>query len=208
MYSLSLKQIHTMLCLFVINTMQSIDAFTLPTNSSIFQELIQQPDPTQSRNLQAGVILEKVIGPFSTGYLELQTRNPEDNPRVTFNYFQDPRDLQRCVQGMEIIRRVIESPSFSAFRYPFASFQSLIDFMLSVPINLRRKHIASTYSMEQFCIDTVMTIWHYHGGCQLNRVVDRDYRVFGVGALRVIDGSTFYNSPGTNPQATVMMLGR
>ncbi|XP_073292973.1 protein HOTHEAD-like isoform X1 [Primulina huaijiensis] len=188
---------------------QSIDSLTLPTNySSIFQELIQQPDPTQGRNIQAGVILEKVIGPFSTGYLELQTRNPEDNPRVTFNYFQDPRDLRRCVQGMEIIRRVVESRSFSAFRYPFASFQSLIDFMLSVPINLRRKHIASTYSMEQFCIDTVMTIWHYHGGCQVNRVVDRDYRVLGVDALRVIDGSTFYNSPGTNPQATVMMLGR
>ncbi|XP_073126513.1 protein HOTHEAD-like [Henckelia pumila] len=187
---------------------QSMDAFTLPTNSTIFQELIQQPDPTRSRNIQAGVILEKVIGPFSTGYLELQTRNPEDNPRVTFNYFQDPRDLQRCVQGMEIIKRVVESPSFSAFRYPFASFQSLIDFMLSVPINLRRKHLGSTYSMEQYCIDTVMTIWHYHGGCQVNRVVDRDYRVLGVDALRVIDGSTFYNSPGTNPQATVMMLGR
>jgi len=26
--------------------------------------------------------------------------------------------------------------------------------------------------------------------------------------LRVIDGSTFNYSPGTNPQATVMMLGR
>ncbi|KZV57228.1 protein HOTHEAD-like [Dorcoceras hygrometricum] len=185
-----------------------VDRFTLPTNSSIFQELIQQPQQSEGGNLQAGVILEKVTGPLSTGYLELQTRNPKDNPRVTFNYFQDPRDLQRCVQGMDIIRRVIESRSFAPFRYPFATFQSLINFMLSMPINLRQKHFASTYSMEQFCIDTVMTIWHYHGGCQVNRVVDRDYRVLGVDALRVIDGSTFYNSPGTNPQATVMMLGR
>ncbi|KAF8379398.1 hypothetical protein HHK36_028833 [Tetracentron sinense] len=40
------------------------------------------------------------------------------------------------------------------------------------------------------------------------RVVDRDYKVLGVDALRVIDGSTFNHSPGTNPQATVMMLGR
>ncbi|KZV57224.1 protein HOTHEAD-like [Dorcoceras hygrometricum] len=131
----------------------------------------------------------------------------EDN-RVTFNYFQDPRDLQRCVQGMDIIRRVIESRSFAPFRYHFATFQSQINFMLSMPINLRQKHFGSTYSMEQFCIDTVMTIWHYNGGCQVNRVVDRDYRVLGVDALRVIDGSTFYNSPGTNSKATVMMLGR
>lgn len=53
-----------------------------------------------------------------------------------------------------------------------------------------------------------MTIWHYHGGCQTGAVVDRDYRVLGVDSLRVVDGSTFHDSPGTNPQATVMMLGR
>jgi choline dehydrogenase len=53
-----------------------------------------------------------------------------------------------------------------------------------------------------------MTIWHYHGGCQVGQVVDLDYKVFGIDALRVVDGSTFRFSPGTNPQATVMMLGR
>ncbi|KAK1372677.1 hypothetical protein POM88_028870 [Heracleum sosnowskyi] len=62
---------------------------------------------------------------------------------------------------------------------------------------------------EQFCKDTVMSIWHYHGGCHVNKVVDHDYKVLRVDALRVIDGSTFsFDSPGTNPQATVMMLGR
>ncbi|GMN23535.1 hypothetical protein TIFTF001_049093 [Ficus carica] len=30
----------------------------------------------------------------------------------------------------------------------------------------------------------------------------------GINSLRVIDGSTFTISPGTNPQATLMMLGR
>ncbi|KAG9135965.1 hypothetical protein Leryth_023733 [Lithospermum erythrorhizon] len=59
-----------------------------------------------------------------------------------------------------------------------------------------------------FCKDTVTTIWHFHGGCLVGRVVDHDYKVIGIDALRVIDGSTFDYSPGTNPQATVMMLGR
>jgi choline dehydrogenase len=45
-------------------------------------------------------------------------------------------------------------------------------------------------------------------GAKLVRFVDRDYKVVGVDALRVIDGSTFLRLPGTNPQATVMMLGR
>nr|GEU77549.1 (R)-mandelonitrile lyase-like [Tanacetum cinerariifolium] len=62
--------------------------------------------------------------------------------------------------------------------------------------------------MGQFCRRTVSTIWHYHGGCVVGRVVDRNLKVSGVNSLRVVDGSTFTVSPGTNPQATLLMLGR
>ncbi|XP_052208263.1 protein HOTHEAD-like [Diospyros lotus] len=161
-----------------------------------------------SLSLQGGLILEKILGPESTGHLLLHTTDPNDNPIVTFNYFQDPRDLQRCVQGMKTIIKVIESKSFSKFRYPLVTVQALIDMMLALPVNVRPRHVSASFSLEQFCVDTVMTIWHYHGGCQVSKVVDRDYRVMGVEGLRVVDGSTFIRSPGTNPQATVMMLGR
>ncbi|GAA0163219.1 hypothetical protein LIER_44144 [Lithospermum erythrorhizon] len=165
-------------------------------------------DAYRNSTVQAGVILEKVMGPLSSGNLELQSRDPNENPRVTFNYFQDPRDLQRCVQGMETILDVIRSRSFSRFRYPLRPVQYYINLMLSFPVNLRYKSAASMVSMESFCQDTVMSIWHYHGGCQMGRVVDINYRLLGVDALRVVDGSTLNASPGTNPQATVMMLGR
>lgn len=173
-------------------------------------EAMRGPDPLYpSPNIQDLIILQKVNGPFSTGYLELHSRDPNDNPRVTFNYFQDPRDLQKCVKGMEIVKRLVESGPVSKFRHPFvSSFGSLMNLMSSLPINLRPRHVTTSYSMEQFCLDTVVTIWHYHGGCQLKKVVDSEYRVIGVDGLRVIDASTFYKSPGTNPQATVMMLGR
>ncbi|EPS68877.1 hypothetical protein M569_05889 [Genlisea aurea] len=172
-------------------------------------ETIQGFDPNPNPNAeQAAVILEKVMGPFSRGYMELQSLDPNDNPRITFNYFKDQRDLQRCVGGMRIIKSVVESGPVSSFEFPFTSFDTLMSLTAGLPSNLRRKHVTVPYSIEQFCVDTVMTIWHYHGGCQVDRVVDRDYRVIGVDSLRVIDGSTFNNSPGTNPQATVMMLGR
>ena len=45
-------------------------------------------------------------------------------------------------------------------------------------------------------------------GCVVGKVVDRDYRVIGIDGFRVVDGSTFSVSPGTNPQATLMMLER
>ncbi|PKI41429.1 hypothetical protein CRG98_038201 [Punica granatum] len=90
---------------------------------------------------RGGFILEKIMGPLSTGHLELRTRDVDDNPSITFNYFKDPEDLRRC-------------------------------------------HRNSSTSLEQYCRDSVMTIWHYHGGCQVGKVVDRDYKVLGVDALR------------------------
>ena len=63
-------------------------------------------------------------------------------------------------------------------------------------------------SMETFCRNTVTTFWHFHGGCVVGKVVDGDFRVIGTNSLRVVDGSTFNTSPGTNPQATIMMIGR
>lgn len=46
--------------------------------------------------LRIGYIVSKIKGPLSTGHLELKTRNPNDNPSVTFNYLKEPKDLERC----------------------------------------------------------------------------------------------------------------
>ncbi|XP_068314543.1 protein HOTHEAD-like [Pyrus communis] len=161
-----------------------------------------------NKTLRAGVILEKIMGPLSTGHLALRNTNPDDNPFVTFNYFKEPEDLRKCIEGMRTIIDVVNSKAYSKFRYKNMPVEALINLMLTLPVNGRRKHTNATFSLEQFCIDTVMTIWHYHGGCQVRRVVDKGYRVLGIDSLRVVDGSTFYRTPGTNPQATVMMLGR
>ncbi|PON88083.1 Glucose-methanol-choline oxidoreductase [Trema orientale] len=188
--------------------------------SKYFEQFLNQTDQyftrpsetidvvTNSITIKGGVMLEKVDGPLSSGHLELKNTNPDDNPSVTFNYFKEPEDLKRCVEGMRVVTDVVKSKAFSKFRYQNIPVQSLIDLVVKSPVNLRPRHVGASFSLEQFCIDTVMTIWHYHGGCQVGRVVDNEYKVFGVDALRVIDGSTFHVSPGTNPQATVMMLGR
>ncbi|QCE08245.1 mandelonitrile lyase [Vigna unguiculata] len=189
----------------------------------IFEFVSNQPSTISSENkqrvsdfvrfltgstLKGGIIIEKITGPRSTGHLELITTNPNDNPSVTFNYFKDPEDLRICVEGMKTIIDVINSKALSKFRYPNLPVHALMELMLLIPMNLRPKHANAAHSLQQYCRDTVLTIWHYHGGCLTGKVVDHDYKVIGVEALRVIDGSTFYRTPGTNPQATVMMLGR
>ncbi|ONL99356.1 irregular pollen exine1 [Zea mays] len=160
------------------------------------------------RAFRGGFILEKILGPVSSGHVELRSADPRANPAVTFNYFQESEDLQRCVRGIQTIERVIQSRAFANFTYANASTESIFTDSANFPVNLLPRHVNDSRTPEQYCRDTVMTIWHYHGGCQVGAVVDDDYRVFGVQRLRVIDSSTFKYSPGTNPQATVMMLGR
>ncbi|KAJ7530655.1 hypothetical protein O6H91_14G012700 [Diphasiastrum complanatum] len=168
---------------------------------------IQNTAPSLSS--QIGFILEKVIGPLSNGDLRLNTTDIRDNPLVRFNYFSQPQDLDRCIRGMRAIERVINSPAMATF-----TFRRVADIpeplMNAVRLigNMLPSNTADSDAVARFCRDTVMTIWHYHGGCQMGRVVDKDYRVFGVDALRVVDGSTYEFTPGTNPQATTMMLGR
>ncbi|XP_009127264.1 protein HOTHEAD isoform X2 [Brassica rapa] len=179
-----------------------------PLSTQSITDFFKSIDPLFNATTQAGVILQKVAGPVSRGHLELRNTNPYDNPSVRFNYYQEPEDLKKCVEGITTIIKVINSKAFSKFKYPEATIPGLLDLILNVPTNLRPRHVTSVFNLKQFCIDTVMTIWHYHGGCQIGRVVDKNYKVLGIDGLRVIDGSTFLKSPGTNPQATVMMLGR
>ncbi|XP_024983632.1 protein HOTHEAD-like [Cynara cardunculus var. scolymus] len=154
-----------------------------------------------------GFIFEKINGPISHGELKLQNLDPSANPSVTFNYYKEPKDLQKCVGGVKTILTAVESKAFSKFKYRNMTAQDILDLNAKLPTNLPIDAKTSS-SFEQFCKDTVKTLWHYHGGCQIGKVVDHEYKVFGVDGLRVIDGSTILNSPGTNPQASILMLGR
>uniref|UniRef100_A0A7N0ZXW9 Glucose-methanol-choline oxidoreductase N-terminal domain-containing protein n=1 Tax=Kalanchoe fedtschenkoi TaxID=63787 RepID=A0A7N0ZXW9_KALFE len=156
-----------------------------------------------------GFILQKIAYPLSKGDLKLKTTNVEENPLVTFNYFQHPQDLRGCVEGMEIIKKVVRSEPFRNFtQCDESTLNNLFNLSISANVNLIPRHANDSNSMAQFCKDTVVTIWHYHGGCHVNQVVDMDRKVLGVTGLRIVDGSTFKDSPGTNPQGTVMMMGR
>ncbi|KAK2983809.1 hypothetical protein RJ640_008485 [Escallonia rubra] len=156
-----------------------------------------------------GFILEKIASPMSKGHISLINTNVDDNPSITFNYFSHPQDLQRCVDGIRIVEKLVTSRKFTNYtQCDKETEEKVLNRSVAANVNLIPKHTNDTESLEQFCKDTVITIWHYHGGCHVGKVVSPDYKVLGVNRLRVIDGSTFTDSPGTNPQATVMMMGR
>ncbi|CAL9158859.1 unnamed protein product [Musa hybrid cultivar] len=189
-----------------------LGVFRSPRKQRTQQNMVEGADQVSipdEFSFQGGLLFEKVARPLSQGHLRLKNRNPDENPSVTFNYFMKPEDVQACVEGMKTINRVIESKSFSDFRYSILSVDDLLGVSANFIVNNRPRHGSyDSTTLEQYCKDLVLTMYHYHGGCQVGRVVDHDYKVHGVDSLRVIDGSTFNFSPGTNPQATVMMLGR
>ncbi|XP_076919932.1 protein HOTHEAD-like [Bidens hawaiensis] len=156
---------------------------------------------------RGGFIIEKINGPVSKGELKIVNRDPADNPSLTFNYFNETEDLEKCVRGLQTILDAINTEAFSDHKLSNMTNQDILDLNMKLPYNLIQ-HGNTSITLEQHCRDTVRSMWHYHGGCHIGQVVDDDYKVIGVDALRVIDGSTLLNSPGPNPAASVLMLGR
>ncbi|CAA3010875.1 HOTHEAD-like [Olea europaea subsp. europaea] len=180
------------------------------------KEHMKQSNPTRKekeisymKHLWEGFVLEKVARPLSTGHLNLLKTNVDDNPSITFNYFSHPSDLQRCVDGVRHVEKISRSKHFKNYMECDGEMvEKLLNMSVQANVNLVPKDTNDTESLKQFCKYTVNPIWHYHGGCHVGKVVGPDYLVLRVERLRVIDGSTFTKSPGTNPQATVMMMGR
>ena len=163
------------------------------------------PSSSSSSNMTFGVLYEKFPGPLSSGALWLSSStDAKTTPHVRFNYFANPIDLSRCVSGVRKIGEMLNTQAMDRFKYK--GYKGTLGFMFygpPLPTNLSDNSL-----VEEFCRSTVLTVYHYHGGCVVGSVVDGDFRVTGIRSLRVVDGSTFSLSPGTNPQATVMMLGR
>ncbi|CAN0923644.1 Protein HOTHEAD [Linum grandiflorum] len=137
------------------------------------------------------LIVAKLAFPKSKGQLELNSTDPRKNPNVSYNYLEAEKDLNGCVEMTKLLNKLSKTRAVKTF--PGIGQSNLTD---------------NPDELRSFCKRNVRTIYHYHGGCGVGSVVGKDYRVVGVDGLRVVDGSTFLESPGTNPMATVLMLGR
>ncbi|GLJ35746.1 hypothetical protein SUGI_0717930 [Cryptomeria japonica] len=169
-------------------------------NSQVYIEalsLFQQQNSIDNQYL--GAFVSKVAFPLSRGELRLTSKNPQDNPFVRYNYFSHTFDVQECILVVKLLSNLTMATSIREF-----TFNGTLRFIGS---KLPQNNLDNN-ALEKFCKDTVSTFWHYHGGCEVNYVVDKMFHVKGVDNLRVVDSSIFKDSPGTNPQATIMMLGR
>ncbi|TKY64690.1 (R)-mandelonitrile lyase [Spatholobus suberectus] len=175
------------------------------TNSGAYIEaasnLVPFTSPPHTLYLTVATIISKISGPLSSGFLRLASTDVNVNPLVRFNYFDNPLDVERCVNGTRKIADILKSRALKDFKWEGGDYFRFVGPALPL-------HQTDYTRMADFCRRTVSTIWHYHGGCVVGRVVDPHLKLIGVASLRIVDGSVFSVSPGTNPQATLMMLGR
>ncbi|KAF6171846.1 hypothetical protein GIB67_007367 [Kingdonia uniflora] len=157
-----------------------------------FQVIIQSVIRYISSNETRSRVGAKLTYPISKGKLELKNTDLRQNPSVRFSYLVEEKDLEQCVEMGRLLEKVATS----------------IKSFLANPHNEMGKQSSTKEELRKFCQTNVKTFYHYHGGCGAGSVVDENYKVYGVNGLRVLDGSTLPDSPGTNPMATLLMLGR
>lgn len=150
-------------------------------------------NPASPLYLTVATLMEKITGPLSAGSLRLASTGVRVNQIVRKNHFSNPGDVERCVNGTRKIGDVLRSHSMEDFF--FWEWFGGRDFRYvgpALPVDQSNDRL-----MGEFCRRIVSTIWHYLGGCLMGKVVERNFRVIGIDALRVVDGSIFTVSPGT-----------
>ncbi|MEL6678743.1 MAG: choline dehydrogenase [Pseudomonadota bacterium] len=141
------------------------------------------------------------VGPMrsaSRGSVELASSDPEEAPRIRFNYMSDPQDwadFRRCIRlTREIFGQEAFAPYYKHEIQPGAGVES--DDALDAFI---REHVESAY--------------HPCGTARMGRrddpraVVDAECRVIGVEGLRLADSSVFPRITNGNLNAPSIMTG-
>ena len=140
-------------------------------------------------------VFSTLIQPRSRGTLRLASADPLAPPIIDPNYLAEPDDLKVIVEGLEMIREIMNHPSIAAHvkgEYepgPAYTGQALADEVLN----------------------RATTVYHPVGSCKMgvdeDAVVAPDLRVRGIEGLRVADASIMPTIIRGNTNAPSIMIG-
>jgi choline dehydrogenase len=138
------------------------------------------------------------VGPMrsqSKGWVKLRSADPEDAPRIFFNYMDDPADWQEFRDAVRLTREVIAQDAFAPFRG--AEISPGAD-------------ATSDEDIDQFIRETVESSYHPCGTCKMGSddmsVVDAECKVRGLDGLRVVDSSIMPSIVSGNLNAPTIMM--
>ena len=133
--------------------------------------------------------------PKSRGSLKINSNDPMEQPLIEANYFGDKTDRDVIVEGVKILRKISNQPSF----------KDLWD--VEVLPGLESKTDEQIWEQVR---DNGGTVFHCVGTCRMgsdkNSVVDPELKVRGVKGLRVIDASVMPKITSANTNAPTLMI--
>ena len=141
------------------------------------------------------------VGPMrskSRGQVTLRSADPNDHPKIAFNYMSDPQDWVDFRQCIRLTREIFAQKAFDPFRGREIS---------------PGDDAQSDEALDAFIRDHVESAYHPCGTCKMGAVddpmavVDPQTRVIGVEGLRVADSSIFPRVTNGNTNGPSLMVG-
>jgi choline dehydrogenase len=140
------------------------------------------------------------VGPMrsqSKGWVRLASADPDEKPRVFFDYLSQPQDWEEMRACVRLTREIFAQPAFAPYRgreiQPGPGVQSdmqIDDFI--------RSHVESAYHPSCSC--------RMGSPDNPQAVVDPETRVIGLQGLRVVDSSIMPSITTGNLNAPTLML--
>jgi choline dehydrogenase len=140
-------------------------------------------------------LVPTLIRPRSRGHVSLRSGNPLDAPCIHANYFSEPEDFERMIEGIRIAREIAAANTFAQYRgaeyLPGAKAQSKAD-------------------LRAYIRNIAESLYHPVGTCKMGKdtaaVVDSELRVRGMEGLRIVDASIMPVIPSGNTNAPTVMI--
>ncbi|CAK1541576.1 unnamed protein product [Leptosia nina] len=148
-------------------------------------------------------IVPLLLRPKSRGFLKLRDADPYSPPLIYPNYFSEPEDILRMIEGARFVQELVQQPSLQELNArPNANRNP----------GCKEYDLMSDEHLECQARHHTLTIYHPVGTCamgpdnDLQAVVDPRLKVYGVKNLRVVDGSVMPKIVSGNTNAPIIMI--
>ena len=138
------------------------------------------------------------VGPMrsqSKGWVKLRSADPDDAPRICFNYMSKTQDWEEFRAAVRLTREIFQQQSFAPYRGAELSPGPAVQ---------------SDSDIDAFLRDAVETAYHPSCTCKMGSddmsVVDSNCKVLGLDGLRIADSSIMPSIVSGNLNAPTIML--
>ncbi|WP_372760526.1 choline dehydrogenase [Pseudoalteromonas sp.] len=133
--------------------------------------------------------------PKSRGSVTVASADPEQPPKIIFNYLQHQDDIEGFRACVRLTREIIEQSAFDEYRGEEIQ---------------PGKDIQSDAEIDAFVRQAVESAYHPSCSCKMGEddmaVVNSDTKVHGIDGLRVVDSSIFPTIPNGNLNSPTIMV--